>query len=197
MLKFGTETGAGIPVKWAELEEIAHCEVDGEPYQGAGERANIEFRGVSDPIEPPGRREALDRLVDFRAVRVEEVESMKSSSRTRRSSATSSSSVTTPRSTATSCPTIASSRTEACRDRGRRASEVADREDRDRGDGATDGDPALREGGSRRPRAIAVISGSRTNTRQAVRLRPDPTNPARWTGTVDARPPILVRTARS
>jgi hypothetical protein len=40
------------------------------------------------------------------------------------------------------------------------------------------------------PRAIAVVHGSRTNTRQAFALKVDPANPARWTGTASIERPF-------
>jgi transcriptional regulator with XRE-family HTH domain len=75
VLKFGTETGSGIPVRWAELEEIDNCEVDGRRIKVPANVRTIEFRGVSDPTSHPVAAKRSTVLVDFRAVRPEEVKS--------------------------------------------------------------------------------------------------------------------------
>ena len=74
VLKFGTETGGGIPVRWDTLEGIDNCEVENNRIKVEAGVRTVEFRGISDPSSHPVAAERATVLVDFRAVRPEEVE---------------------------------------------------------------------------------------------------------------------------
>jgi RNA polymerase primary sigma factor len=70
VLKFATDSGAGLPVKWASLEQIARCEiVDGKRIKVPANARTAEFRGVSDPASHPVAAARSTVYVDFRAVR--------------------------------------------------------------------------------------------------------------------------------
>jgi transcriptional regulator with XRE-family HTH domain len=72
VLKFGTESGAGLPVKWSVLEAIAHCDVvDGLRIEVPADTRGIEFRGVSDPSTHPVAATRSTVYVDFRDIRAE------------------------------------------------------------------------------------------------------------------------------
>jgi RNA polymerase primary sigma factor len=74
VLKFGTESGAAIPVRWDSLEDLSKCEiVDGKRIRVPAGTRTAEFRGVSDPDSHPVGASRSAVFVDFRAVRPEEV----------------------------------------------------------------------------------------------------------------------------
>lgn len=73
VLKFATESGAGLPVKWASLEEVARCEiVDEKRIRVPANARTIEFRGITDPTTHPVAATRSTVYVDFRSVRAEE-----------------------------------------------------------------------------------------------------------------------------
>lgn len=73
VLKFATESGAGLPVAWSSLEEVARCEVvDGKRIRVPTNTRTVEFRGVSDPATHPVAASRSTVYVDFRSVRAEE-----------------------------------------------------------------------------------------------------------------------------
>ena len=74
VLKFGTQSGAPIPVRWSSIDAVAHCEVDedGRIITPPDERTAT-FTAVTDPTTHPVGARRAKVLVDVR-VHTDEVE---------------------------------------------------------------------------------------------------------------------------
>ncbi len=66
VLKFATESGAAIPVKWASLEAVQNCTVEGRQLIAPVGTRTIKFRGVTDPSTHPVGASRAKVLVDVR-----------------------------------------------------------------------------------------------------------------------------------
>lgn len=68
-IRFGTETGSGIPVQWEQLTGLTRCAASSEDSDvivaDAGAR-NVRFRGVTDPATHPVAARNAMALVDVR-----------------------------------------------------------------------------------------------------------------------------------
>lgn len=67
MLRFGTESGAPIPVKWRDVEPLANCKLDGRGRLVIdGRSRTARFSAVSDPSTHPVGAHRAKVLVDLR-----------------------------------------------------------------------------------------------------------------------------------
>lgn len=70
VLKFGTESGPSLPVRWAVLKAVEDCEVEGEAELvriPAGVRS-VKFSGTTDPASHPVHATRAKAFVDLRRI---------------------------------------------------------------------------------------------------------------------------------